>query len=269
MVKKIIYGDEAKKSLQNGVNTVAECVKVTLGAKGRFVALDKDYSAPLITNDGVTIAKDIVLPDEFENMGSKLVYEASSKTNTDSGDGTTTAIVLAQALVNEGLRNVTAGANPVFIKKGMEKAVDKVVEYIKANSKSINGADDIAKIATISSRDTEFGEIISKIIDEVGNDVVITVEDSNTSATEYEIVEGLRFDRGYVTPHMVTNQEKMEAEIDNPLILITDQKITNIADILPLLEAVSKNQRGLLIISEYGLKEINSRATWFCEESKG
>lgn len=250
MVKKIIYGDEAKKSLQNGVNTVAECVKVTLGAKGRFVALDKDYSAPLITNDGVTIAKDIVLPDEFENMGSKLVYESSSKTNTDSGDGTTTAIVLAQALVNEGLRNVTAGANPVFIKKGMEKAVDKVVEYIKANSKSINGADDIAKIATISSRDTEFGEIISKIIDEVGNDVVITVEDSNTSATDYEIVEGLRFDRGYVTPHMVTNQEKMEAEIDNPLILITDQKITNIADILPLLEAVSKNQRGLLIISD-------------------
>lgn len=250
MVKKIIYGDEAKKSLQNGVNTVAECVKVTLGAKGRFVALDKDYSTPLITNDGVTIAKDIVLPDEFENMGSKLVYEASAKTNSVSGDGTTTAIVLAQALVNEGLRNVIAGANPVFIKKGMEKAVDKVVEYIKANSKSINGADDIAKIATISSRDTEFGEIISKIIDEVGNDVVITVEDSNTSATEYEIVEGLRFDRGYVTPHMVTNQEKMEAEIDNPLILITDQKITNIANILPLLEAVSKNQRGLLIISD-------------------
>lgn len=250
MVKKIIYGDEAKKSLQNGVNTVADCVKVTLGAKGRFVALDKDYSAPLITNDGVTIAKDIVLPDEFENMGSKLVYEASAKTNADSGDGTTTAIVLAQALINEGLRNVTAGANPVFIKKGMEKAVEKVVEYIKANSKTINGADDIEKIATISSRDAEFGKIISKIIDKVGNDVVITVEDSTTAITDFEVVDGLRFDRGYVTPHMATNQSKMEAELDNPLVLITDHKITNIADILPLLEDVSKNQRGLLIISD-------------------
>lgn len=250
MVKKIIYGDEAKKSLQNGVNTVADCVKVTLGAKGRFVALDKDYTAPLITNDGVTIAKDIVLPDEFENMGSKLVYEASAKTNTDSGDGTTTAIVLAQAFVNEGLRNVIAGANPVFIKKGMEKAVEKVVEYIRANSKAINGADDISKIATISSRDSEFGEIISKIIDEVGNDVVITVEDSTTGTTDYEVVEGLRFERGYVTPHMITNQEKMEAELDNPLVLITDNKITNVSDILPILEAVSQNQRGLLIISD-------------------
>lgn len=250
MAKKIIYGDEAKRSLQRGVNTVADCVKATLGAKGRFVALDRDYSAPLITNDGVTIAKDIVLSDEFENMGSKLVYEASAKTNADSGDGTTTAIVLAQALINEGLRNVTAGANPVFIKKGMEKAVEKVVEYIKTNSKSINGADDISKIATISSRDAEFGEIISKIIDEVGNDVVITVEDSTTNATDYEIVDGLRFDRGYVTPHLVTNPEKMEAELDNPLILITDNKITNIADILPLLESISKDKRGLLIISD-------------------
>lgn len=250
MAKKIIYNDEAKKALQKGVNTVAECVKYTLGAKGRFVALDKDYSAPLITNDGVTIAKDIVLSDEFENMGSKLVYEASAKTNADSGDGTTTAIILAQALVNEGLRNIIAGANPVFIKKGMEKAVDRVVDYIKKNSKAISGADDIKKIATISSRDSEFGEIISKIIDEVGNDVVITVEDSNTNVTSYEIVEGMRFDRGYITPHMVTNTDKMEAEIDNPYILITDLKITNIADILPILEEVSKSQRGLLIISD-------------------
>ena len=256
MVKKIIYGDDAKKALQKGVNTVADCVKVTLGAKGRFVALDKDYTAPLITNDGVTIAKDIVLPDEFENMGSKLVYEASAKTNTVSGDGTTTAIVLAQALVNEGLRNVIAGANPIFIKKGMEKAVDKVVEYIKSTAKPISSADEIAKIATISSRDSEFGEIISKIIDEVGKDVVITVEDSNTGATSYEVVEGLRFDKGYITPHMVTDPERMEAVIDNPLVLVTDHKISNLQDILPLLEQVSQSQRGLLIISDELSNEI-------------
>ena len=256
MVKKIIYGDDAKKALQKGVNTVADCVKVTLGAKGRFVALDKDYTAPLITNDGVTIAKDIVLPDEFENMGSKLVYEASAKTNTVSGDGTTTAIVLAQALVNEGLRNVIAGANPIFVKKGMEKAVEKVVEYIKSTAKPISSADEIAKIATISSRDSEFGEIISKIIDEVGKDVVITVEDSNTGATSYEVVEGLRFDKGYITPHMVTDPERMEAVIDNPLVLVTDHKISNLQDILPLLEQVSQNQRGLLIISDELSNEI-------------
>lgn len=250
MVKKIIYGDEAKKALQKGVNTVADCVKGTLGAKGRFVAIDREYTAPLITNDGVTIAKDIVLADEFENMGSKLVYEASSKTNTDSGDGTTTAIILAQALVNEGLRNVTAGANPVFIKKGMEEAVDIVVEHIKKTAQAINGASDIAKIATISSRDTEFGDIISKIIDEVGNDVVITIEDSHTGTTSYEVVEGLQFDKGYITPHMVTNTDKMEAVIENPYILITDQHITNIKDILPILETVSQEGRGLLIISD-------------------
>ena len=236
--------------LQKGVNTVADCVKGTLGAKGRFVAIDREYTAPLITNDGVTIAKDIVLADEFENMGSKLVYEASSKTNTDSGDGTTTAIILAQALVNEGLRNVTAGANPVFIKKGMEEAVDIVVEHIKKTAQAINGASDIAKIATISSRDTEFGDIISKIIDEVGNDVVITIEDSHTGTTSYEVVEGLQFDKGYITPHMVTNADKMEAVIENPYILITDQHITNIKDILPILETVSQEGRGLLIISD-------------------
>lgn len=256
MVKKIIYGDEAKKALQRGVNVVADCVKVTLGAKGRFVALDRDYSAPLITNDGVTIAKEIKLPDEFECMGSKLVYEASSKTNFDSGDGTTTAIILAQALVNEGLRNVTAGANPIFIKNGMEKAVAKVVEYIKENAQSINGASDISKIATISSRDVEFGEIISEIIDKVGNDVVITVEDSNTGTTNYEIVEGLQFNKGYVTPHMVTDTDKMEAVINDPLILITDQKILNIQDILPILNEVSQNNRGLLIISDELSNEV-------------
>lgn len=256
MVKKIIYGDDAKKALQKGVNTVADCVKVTLGAKGRFVAIDKDYTSPLITNDGVTIAKDIVLSDEFENMGSKLVYEASAKTNSVSGDGTTTAIVLAQALVNEGLRNTIAGANPIFIKRGMEKAVDKVVEYIKSTAKPISSADEIAKIATISSRDSEFGEIIAKIIDEVGKDVVITVEDSNKGTTSYEVVDGLRFDKGFITPHMATDLERMEAVIDNPLVLVTDHKISNLQDIIPLLEKVSQSQRGLLIISDELSNEV-------------
>ena len=256
MTKKIIYGDEAKKALQRGVNVVADCVKVTLGAKGRFVALDRDYSAPLITNDGVTIAKEIRLSDEFENMGSKLVYEASSKTNSDSGDGTTTAIILAQALVNEGLRNVTAGANPIFIRNGMEKAVTKVVEDIQTFAHPVNGASDIERIATISSRDSEFGKIISEIIDKVGNDVVITVEDSNTGTTSYEIVEGLQFNKGYVTPHMVTDPDKMVAVINDPLILITDQKISNIQDILPILNEVSQNHRGLLIISDEMSNEV-------------
>lgn len=256
MAKKIIYGDEAKKALQKGVNTVADCVKVTLGAKGRFVAIDRDYAAPLITNDGVTIAKEIKLSDEFECMGSKLVYEASSKTNSDSGDGTTTAIILAQALVNEGLRNVTAGANPIFIRNGMEKAVARVVEDIQTYAHPVNGASDIEKIATISSRDSEFGKIISEIIDKVGNDVVITVEDSNTSTTSYEIVEGLQFNKGYITPHMITDPDKMVATINDPLILITDQKISNIQDILPILNEVSQNHRGLLIISDEMSNEV-------------
>ena len=256
MIKKIIYGNEAKQALQKGIDAVANCVRVTLGAKGRFVALDKEYTAPLITNDGVTIAKEIKLADEFENMGSKLIYEASAKTNADSGDGTTTAIVLTQSLVSEGLEYALNGTNPILIKKGMEKAVDKVVEYIKQTAISIRGAEDISKIATISSRDTTFGEIISKIIEEVGNDVVITVEDSNTGETTFEIVEGLQFDKGYLAPHMVTNSDKMIAEYDNPYILITDQKITNIQDILPLLEAVAQTGRGLLIISD----EISNEA---------
>lgn len=256
MVKKILYGDEAKKSLQKGVNTVADCVKVTLGAKGRFVALDRNYTSPLITNDGVTIAKEIELDNEFENMGSKLVCEASSKTNFVSGDGTTTAIILAQSLINEGLKNLSSGISPVLIKKGMESAVDKVVDYIKSNSKAVSKAEDIAQIATISSRDPEFGEIISKIIDKVGNDVVITVENSNTTNTSYEIVEGLNFNKGYLTPHMVTNVEKMEAVLDNPMILITDHKISNIQDILPILEKASQNNQGLLIISDEISNEV-------------
>lgn len=256
MAKKILYNEDAQKALQNGVNTVAECVKVTLGAKGNFVGLDRDYGSPLITNDGVTIAKEVVLSDEFENMGAKLVCEASSKTNSDSGDGTTTAIVLAQALVNNGLDCVVNGASPVLIKKGMEQAVDNVVEYIKEHAIPVRGADDIAKIATISSRDEQFGKIIADIIEKMGNDVVITVEESHTGNTEYEIVKGLQFDKGYVAPHMVTDVEKMICEYDNPLILITDQKITNIQDILPILEEVSKSGRALLIISDEMSNEV-------------
>lgn len=256
MAKKILYNEDAQKALQNGVNTVAECVKVTLGAKGNFVGLDRDYGSPLITNDGVTIAKEVVLSDEFENMGAKLVCEASSKTNSDSGDGTTTAIVLAQALVNNGLGCVANGVSPVLIKKGMEQAVDNVVEYIKEHAIPVRGADDIAKIATISSRDEQFGKIIADIIEKMGNDVVITVEESHTGNTEYEIVKGLQFDKGYVAPHMVTDVEKMICEYDNPLILITDQKITNIQDILPILEEVSKSGRALLIISDEMSNEV-------------
>lgn len=256
MAKKILYNKDAQKALQNGVSTVAECVKVTLGAKGNFVGLDRDYGSPLITNDGVTIAKEVVLPDEFENMGAKLVCEASSKTNSDSGDGTTTAIVLAQALVDNGLSCIANGDSPVLVKKGMEKAVADVVEYIKEHSIPVRGTDDIAKIATISSRDEQFGKIIADIIEKMGNDVVIAVEESHTGNTEYEIVKGLQFDKGYVAPHMVTDVEKMICEYDNPLILITDQKITNIQDILPILEEVSKSGRALLIISDEMSNEV-------------
>ena len=256
MAKKILYNKDAQKALQNGVSAVAECVKVTLGAKGNFVGLDRDYGSPLITNDGVTIAKEVVLPDEFENMGAKLVCEASSKTNSDSGDGTTTAIVLAQSLVDNGLSCIANGDSPVLVKKGMEKAVADVVEYIKEHSIPVRGTDDIAKIATISSRDEQFGKIIADIIEKMGNDVVITVEESHTGNTEYEIVKGLQFDKGYVAPHMVTDVEKMICEYDNPLILITDQKITNIQDILPILEEVSKSGRALLIISDEMSNEV-------------
>ena len=249
-MKKIIFGDEAKKSLQNGIDTVADCVKITLGAKGRFVALDRSYTSPLITNDGVTIAKDIELPNEFENMGVKLVCEASSKTNSDSGDGTTTAIVLAQAMVNEGLKSISSGANPIFVKKGMEKAVNEVVRYIAENSKPISGMDDIKKVATISSRNGEYGKIIAEVMDKIGNDGVITVEESQTDKTTYEIVKGISFDKGYISPYMTTNPEKMEAVLENPYILITDQKITNIQDILHILEFVSNQSKPLLIISD-------------------
>lgn len=263
MNKKIIYKENAQEKLQNGVNTVAECVKVTLGAKGNFVCLDRDYGSPLITNDGVTIAKEVKLPDVFENMGAKIVCEASSKTNSDSGDGTTTAIVLAQALVNVGLPLVKT-TSAVLVKNGMEAAVNDIVDYIKKNSIPVRGADDIAKIATISSRDSQFGQIISEIIEKLGNDVVITVEESHTDNTEYEIVEGLRFDKGYIAPHMVTDVDKMVAEYDNPLILITDQKIVNINDIMPILEEVSSNSRALLIISD----DLTNEATGMLIQNK-
>lgn len=254
MVKKILYGTEAKNALKKGIDTVADCVKITLGAKGRNVAIDKQFDSPLITNDGVTIARDIELADEFENMGAKLVTETSSTTNSVAGDGTTTAIVLAQALVNEGLKNITAGANPIFIKKGMEKAVDKIVEYIAQNAQPISGENDIARIATVSSRSPEFGNIIAEVMGKIGNDGTISVEESQTGETTYEIVEGLSFNRGYITPYMATDMEKMEAVLDKPYILITNQQITNIQDILPILESVNKEGRALLIISD----EINN-----------
>ena len=256
MIKKIIYGAEAKNALKKGIDTVADCVKITLGAKGRNVAIDKQFCSPLITNDGVTIARDIELADEFENMGAKLVTETSSTTNSVAGDGTTTAIVLAQALVNEGLKNITAGANPIFIKNGMQKAVDRVVEYISENAKSISGANDIVRIATVSSRSDEFGNIIAEVMEKVGNDGVITVEESQTGKTTYEIVEGLSFNRGYVTPYMATDMEKMEAVLDNPYILITNQQITNLQDILPTLEFVAQQNKPLLIISDDITNEV-------------
>lgn len=258
MVKKILYGTEAKNALKKGIDTVADCVKITLGAKGRNVAIDKQFCSPLITNDGVTIARDIELADEFENMGAKLVCESSSATNTVAGDGTTTAIILAQALVNEGLKNITAGANPMFVKNGMNKAVDRVVQYIVEHAQPISGTKDIVRIATISSRSDEFGHIIAEVMDKVGNDGVITVEESRTGKTEYEIVEGLSFNRGYVTPYMATNMEKMDAVLDNPYILMTDQKINNIQDILPVLEAVAQEGRAMLIISDDISNEVLS-----------
>ena len=250
MAKKILMGKETKTALINGINTVANCVKSTLGAKGRFVALDRSYTFPLITNDGVTIAKEISLPDEFENMGAKLVTEISSQTNTDSGDGTTTAIVLAQALVEQGMKLVESGANPIMVKRNMERVVADVISIIKANAIPIRGSDDIEKVATISSRDPEFGKIIANIISELGNDLVITVDDSQTNETKHEIVKGIQFDKGYISPYMVTDPDKMVAEYNNPLILVSDIRINSVPDILPLLEGVVKSGRSLLIISD-------------------
>ena len=250
MAKEILYGEEARRALERGVNHLANTVKVTMGPKGRNVVLDKKYGAPLITNDGVTIARDIELDDPFENMGAQLVKEVATKTNDIAGDGTTTATLLAQAFVREGLKNVTAGANPMVVRKGIAKAVDAAVAEIKKNSQKVNGSDDIARVATISSGDEFIGKLIAEAMEKVTADGVITVEESKTAETYSEVVEGMQFDRGYITPYMITDTEKMEAVIDDAYILITDKKISNIQEILPLLETIVKSGKKLVIIAE-------------------
>ena len=250
MSKLIKSGEEARKALEAGVNILADTVKVTLGPKGRNVVLDKKFGAPLITNDGVTIAKEIELDDPFENMGAQLVREVSTKTNDVAGDGTTTATLLAQAMVREGLKNLAAGANPVVMKKGMAKAVETAVSAIKANSQKVNGTDDIARVGTVSSGDEFIGKLIAEAMEKVSADGVITIEESKTAETYSEVVEGMEFDRGYISPYMVTDSDKMVAELDEPYILITDKKISNIQDILPLLEQIVKAGKKLLIIAE-------------------
>ena len=250
MAKDILFGEEARKSLERGVNKLADTVKVTLGPKGRNVVLDKKFGAPLITNDGVTIAKEIELEDPFENMGAQLVKEVSTKTNDVAGDGTTTATLLAQAMVREGLKNVAAGANPMILRKGMQKAVDSVVEEILAGSKKVDGKEDIARVAAVSSADDRIGELIADAMEKVTNDGVITVEESKTAETTVEVVEGMQFDRGYISPYMVTDTDKMEAVIDDAYILITDKKISNIQEVLPLLEQIVQAGKKLVIIAE-------------------
>ena len=250
MAKMIVYGEEARKSLQKGIDQLANTVKVTLGPKGRNVVLGKKYGAPLITNDGVTIAKDVELEDAFENMGAQLVREVATKTNDVAGDGTTTATLLAQSIVREGLKNVTAGANPMAMRKGIEKAVSAAVEAIKANSQTVNGSDDIARVGTVSSGDEAVGKLIAEAMEKVGTDGVITIEESKTAETGLEVVEGMQFDRGYITPYMVTDTDKMEAVLDDPYILITDKKISSIQEILPVLEKVVKTGRKMIIIAE-------------------
>ena len=250
MAKIIKYGEDARKSLLNGVNKLADTVKVTLGPKGRNVVLDKSFGAPLITNDGVTIAKEIELEDKFENMGARLVKEVSTKTNDVAGDGTTTATVLAQAMVKEGVKNVAAGADPMSVKRGMDKAVSEAVRALKNISSPVNGKEDIARVASISANSTEIGNLIADAMEKVSKDGVITIEESKTSQTELNVVEGMQFDKGYVSPYMVTDTEKMEAILDNPYILITDKKISNIQEILPLLETLMQQSGKLLIICD-------------------
>ena len=250
MSKLIKSGEEARKALEAGVNILADTVKVTLGPKGRNVVLDKKFGAPLITNDGVTIAKEIELDDPFENMGAQLVREVSTKTNDVAGDGTTTATLLAQAMVREGLKNLAAGANPVVMKKGMAKAVETAVSAIKANSQKVNGTDDIARVGTVSSGDEFIGKLIAEAMEKVSADGVITIEESKTAETYSEVVEGMMFDRGYITPYMVTDTEKMEAVIDDAYLLITDKKISVISDILPILEQLVQSGKKLVIIAE-------------------
>ena len=250
MAKNIVFGEQARKALQEGVDKLADAVKVTLGPKGRNVVLDKKYGSPLITNDGVTIAKEIELDDPFENMGAQLVKEVSVKTNDAAGDGTTTATVLAQAMIAEGMKNVAAGANPMIVKRGIKAAVDTTVDTIVKNSKKVSGSDDIARVATVSSGDEVIGKLIAEAMEKVSADGVITVEESKTAETYSEVVEGMQFDRGYITPYMVTDSDKMEAVIDDALILITDKKISNIQEILPLLEQIVQSGKKLVIVAE-------------------
>ena len=250
MSKLIKRGDEARKALEAGVNQLADTVKVTLGPKGRNVVLDKKFGSPLITNDGVTIAKEIELDDPFENMGAQLVKEVSTKTNDVAGDGTTTATLLAQSIIHEGLRNLAAGANPIVMKKGMSKAVDAAVNAIRENSQKVNGSDDIARVGAVSSGDETIGKLIAEAMEKVGHDGVITIEESKTAETYSDVVEGMQFDRGYITPYMATDMEKMEAVVDDAYILITDKKISVIADILPLLEQMVQSGKKLMIIAE-------------------
>ena len=250
MAKQIAYGEEARKALMKGIDQLADTVKITLGPKGRNVVLDKKFGAPLITNDGVTIAKEIELDDPFENMGAQLVKEVSIKTNDVAGDGTTTATLLAQALIREGMKNVTAGANPMVLKKGIADAVSTAVEAVIKNSQKVAGTADIARVATVSSQDEFIGKLIAEAMEKVTTDGVITVEESKTAETYSEVVEGMMFDRGYIAPYMVTDTDKMVAELDNPLILITDKKISTTQEILPILEGIVQSGRKLLIIAE-------------------
>ena len=250
MSKLIMRGDEARKALQAGVDQLADTVKITLGPKGRNVVLDKKYGAPLITNDGVSIAKEVELPDPFENMGAQLVKEVSTKTNDVAGDGTTTATLLAQAMIHEGLKNLAAGANPIIVKKGMAKAVEAAVAEVKKQAKKVDGSNDIARVGAVSSGDEEIGKLIADAMEKVSADGVITIEESKTAETYSEVVEGMQFDRGYITPYMVTDTEKMEAVIDDAYILITDKKISVISDILPILEQLVQSGKKLVIIAE-------------------
>ena len=258
MAKDILFGQDARNALERGLNQLADTVKVTLGPKGRNVVLDKKFGAPLITNDGVTIAKEIELEDAFENMGAQLVKEVATKTNDVAGDGTTTATLLAQALVREGLKNVAAGANPMILRKGISKAVDAAVDYIKSSAKAVDGKDDIARVASVSAADETVGNLIAEAMEKVTSDGVITVEESKTAETYSEIVEGMQFDRGYISPYMVTDTDKMEAELDDPYILITDKKISNIQEILPVLEQIVQQGKKLLIIAEDVEGEANA-----------
>ena len=250
MAKIICYGEEARHALERGVNQLADTVKITMGPKGRNVVLDKKFGAPLITNDGVTIAKEIELEDPFENMGAQLVKEVSTKTNDVAGDGTTTATLLAQAIIREGLKNLAAGANPMVMKKGIAKATAAAIDAIKANSQKVNGSDDIARVGAVSSGDETIGKLIAEAMEKVSHDGVITVEESKTAETYSEVVEGMQFDRGYITPYMVTDTEKMEAVLDDALILITDKKVSNIQELLPILEQVVQSGKKLLVIAE-------------------